>query len=127
MNKYILFFLLLGLTGVVGCQDDEHVGTRTETTLTIDGVTDSTWTYFSFVTGSVVGSSPLGDAQSDARWYKRTDWDIALCSDMIRTNSGTSGKGKGGIQKISNRNYNAITTAPDDGYIVDRPDIVIKR
>lgn len=45
----------------------------------------------------VVGSSSLGDAREDALWMLRTDWDIAFCNGMIRTNSGSSGKGKGGI------------------------------
>lgn len=45
----------------------------------------------------VVGSSCLGDTREDALWMMRTDWDIAFCNGMIRTNSGSSGKGKGGI------------------------------
>ena len=55
------------------------------------------WTYVSLSAHEVVGSSSLGDTHEDALWMLRTDWDIAFCNGMIRTNSGSSGKGKGGI------------------------------
>ncbi|MCD7711078.1 MAG: HmuY family protein [Porphyromonadaceae bacterium] len=79
------------------------------------------------MTGSIIGRSKLGDATEDSLWYNRTDWDIALCSDMLRTNSGTSGVGKGGIQTVVTRNFEAITTAPEEGYLIDNNDVILKR
>lgn len=123
---------MLLLPVLAGCSKEdknetEDTGVFTEASATIEGVNDSTWVYFSFVTGTVVGTSTFGNAEEDARWYDRVDWDIALCSDMIRTNSGTSGVGSGGIQVVTDRNFNAITTAPADGYSVDRNDILVER
>lgn len=84
------------------------------------------WTYFSFVTGEVVGTSRLGSSAEDGEWASRSDWDIALCRDMIRTNSGTSGQGNGGIIMIDNTEFGDIDHAPASGYQADRDDIVIR-
>ena len=78
-------------------------------------------------TGSKVGESPLGDAAQDAAWKARTDWDIALCGELIRTNGGTSGNGQGAVQRVQNKSFNALDQAPADGYTTDTDDIVIRR
>ena len=81
----------------------------------------------SLETGSKVGESPLGDAAQDAAWKARTDWDIALCGELIRTNGGTSGNGQGAVQRVQNKSFNALDQAPADGYTTDTDDIVIRR
>ena len=88
-------------------------------------LSDTEWTYFSFETGTVVGTSTFGDDAQDALWRDRTDWDIAFCGDLIRTNSGTSGRGKGGIQRNTTDNYNTLTVAPVEGYIADTDDFPV--
>ena len=84
-------------------------------------VGEHSWTYVNLTTGQVVGTSALDDAQADAQWQMRTDWDVAFCGDMIRTNSGTSGNGSGGLQVIDVP-YEALDEAPYSGYAVDTDD-----
>ena len=73
------------------------------------------------------GETPNGDAAQDAAWKARTDWDIALCGELIRTNGGTSGNGQGAVQRVQNKSFNALDQAPADGYTTDTDDIVIRR
>ena len=88
-------------------------------------LSETEWTYFSFETGAVVGTSTYGDDAQDALWRDRTDWDIAFCGDLIRTNSGTSGRGKGGIQRNTTDNFIMLTEAPSEGYITDTDDFPV--
>ena len=76
------------------------------------------WTYVSMSSGKVVGTSALGDSAAEASWKNRTDWDIAVCNGIIRTNSGTSGNGEGGIVN-SSVSYEETANVPDTRYHVD--------
>jgi len=87
--------------------------------MTISGLSDSCWTYFSFEKGEVVGSSTYCDEDQDAQWAQRSDWDFAICSDKIKTNSGESGKGLGGVQRNTTDAFSTLETAPSDGYLTD--------
>ncbi len=126
--KYALLGFYLGIVSVfASCKgENPYSGIPEANTVTIDVGIDH-WTYFSFRTGDVVGTGALNSQADDLEWYARTDWDIALCGDMIRTNSGTSGKGSGGIQEIEKMSYGAITDAPTDGYHTDTNDVVVKQ
>lgn len=122
--------LLLGFAG--GCSRDNGTDTPPTTpaqveTLTIEGLDDQTWVYVSLEEGRTVGTSPLGDVEQDAAWKARTDWDIAFCGELLRTNSGTSGNGAGGIQPVTNKSFNALDEAPADGYRTDTDDRVIRQ
>lgn len=122
--------LLLGLAG--GCSRDNGTGAPSPApaqveTLTIEGLDDQTWVYVSLEEGRTVGTSTLGDAEQDAAWKARTDWDIAFCGELLRTNSGTSGNGAGGIQPVTNKSFNALDEAPADGYRTDTDDRVIRQ
>lgn len=88
-------------------------------------LSDTQWTYFCFETETVVGTSAFGNADQDALWAARTDWDIAFCGDYIRTNSGTSGVGYGGIQRNTTDNFYSLQQAPEDGYLTDTDDFVL--
>ncbi len=55
------------------------------------------WTYFSLKTHTVVGTCAATDTLAQQAYAARTDWDIAISDGRIRTNSGTSGPGDGGI------------------------------
>jgi len=79
---------------------------------------DYTWTYYSFEENQMRGTSTFGDTQADSLWSQRTDWDIAICGTLIRTNSGTSGPGEGGIQEIQ-EDYDAVVALPTTGYQKD--------
>ncbi len=69
----------------------------------------SKWYYYSFKTKQFVG---IGEADpkkgDDSKWAERLDWDIAFHRQDIRTNSGTSGKGKGGILELKTENYFSV-------------------
>lgn len=84
------------------------------------------WTYFSFETGGVVGTGALISEEDDEAWAARTDWDFAICRDMIKTNSGTSGNGKGGIIRMDGTEFGEIRYAPESGYQTDSDDVAIR-
>ncbi|WP_308660353.1 HmuY family protein [uncultured Alistipes sp.] len=131
-HRIIAQMALAGCLWLGACSQDNSntPGTPAEParveSLTIEGLNDQTWVYVSLEQGKVVGSSPLGDEEQDATWKARTDWDFALCGELIRTNSGTSGTGNGGIQSVTNKSFNALDEAPTDGYTVDTDDRIIR-
>ena len=94
---------------------DSPVGKQGELALPVD---DAHWTYYSLEQGKIVGTSLFGDGNEDARWKQRTDWDIAVCGDLLRTNSGSSGMGEGGLQ-VLDRAFPSVEEAPRSGYTVD--------
>lgn len=97
MKRVCLWMLAGMMLLLAGCATEDAVGRGVQdVSLTVDDVPNR-WTYVSLSAREVVGSSSLGDTREDALWMMRTDWDIAFCNGMIRTNSGSSGKGKGGI------------------------------
>ncbi|MDO4771783.1 HmuY family protein [Porphyromonas sp.] len=71
------------------------------------------WIYFSFATGKEVAGV------TEANYKERLDWDIAINTFFFRTNSGKSGKGKGGAIITDKTELSALTEAPKDGYHVD--------
>lgn len=58
------------------------------------------WNYISLEEEKVVGVSELGDTEADAAWGARTDWDIAVCDSLLKSNGGASGKGRGSISGL---------------------------
>lgn len=131
MKRYFAGICLIVSLMFAGCSnkdaDPADVPAPVEVnTLTVEGLSEDAWTYISFENGKVVGSSELGNEEEDAAWAARKDWDIALCGKLLKTNSGTSGEGQGGILPVSDKSFNAIDTAPAEGYLVDTDDVVIK-
>lgn len=120
---------LLWLCGMVltlsltSCSDDgdEGGGVRPGTEVQSEVIDNNTsqWTYYSLENNKVIGTSVFGDSVSDRSWSERTDWDIAFCGTLIRTNGGDSGKGQGGIQ-ISDKQYATVEEAPSFGYVTDK-------
>ena len=88
--------LLLPLVSCIEGEEQDFTGSEVE----FFSVPD-VWTYISFESGEVVGTGKLGDAESDAAWAMRRDWDIAVCDTLLRTNGGNSGIGYGGISSES--------------------------
>lgn len=120
MKKILVF--LSALLSLVSCSSpvtpDEPVIEKED--VLIDGVCDDKWTYFSLEGGGVtVGQSPLGSDEQDAVWAKRLDWDFAICGNMLKTNSGTSGQGRGGVLMNETSPYSSIVSAPESGYLID--------
>ncbi len=95
-----------------------------EAEVTIDGLNDSEWVYFSVKDGSVVGTSTFLSEKEDAEWASRKDWDFAICGDYLKTNSGVSGNGLGGILRDGEHNFQTLTEAPADGYLTDTEGVV---
>lgn len=122
MTKHIIFSLLAALALLASCSDGadnsasgQAVGKSGEMNVTAN---DAVWTYYSIEQNKVMGTSVFGDSTADSQWKQRTDWDIAICGDLIRTNSGTSGTGNGGL-KVVPQGYNELENAPQSGYITD--------
>lgn len=85
------------------------------------------WHFFSFEKGEVIGSCDANDSVANEAWKNRTDWDLAFHRQNIKTNSGVSGIGKGGILQYTQEtfDFDAILEAPDEGYKTDVMDSVI--
>jgi hypothetical protein len=78
----------------------------------------SRWFYFSFETGETVGVG-AATAEADAAWKVRADWDIAFHAGDVRTNSGASGLGQGGVCPTGMTLFDQVQEAPAEGYTVD--------
>ena len=110
MNKRILnilLALLLTSLAVVSCRDKDEkerdkITVKSEITITLD---PGKWVYYRMKDSTIVGKSDIGDALQDEEWRGRMDWDIALSESSIRSNSGASGKGKGGIATLTDSLY----------------------
>jgi hypothetical protein len=111
MNKKIIYTILsvlLASITFISCRDkvkneSEPVPVKRELTLTLE---PGKWIYYNISDSTVMGTSEIGDTEQDAEWHDRNDWDIALSELGIRTNSGTSGRGNGGLALISDSLYN---------------------
>lgn len=106
-------------TLLCGCAGEE---TATEAPadrrLTLPDVSDQ-WTYVSLETGKIMGQCALTDTAAQRLWAARPDWDLAICNGMIRTNSGTSGAGKGGITPTA-QPYEQVDDPTAPHYETDR-------
>lgn len=123
MKKVILYTLSCLFALMLSCREEPRERISNEVTIQIS---DNQWTYFSIETGSVVGTSAFSSLREDSAWFERNDWDIAVCGEFIRTNSGTSGKGNGGILRNQTTDFYNLVQAPERGYLVDTNNIVIK-
>lgn len=85
------------------------------------------WHFFSFAEGKIIGSCNAKDSLENENWRKRTDWDLAFHRQNIKSNSGVSGVGLGGIMEYKQElfDFDAIIEAPEDGYKTDVMDSVI--
>lgn len=124
MKKIIVIFAALAV--LCSCKGSEGDAPQPNVSqeITIHGLSEDYWTYFSFETGDVVGTGKFDDEEDDAAWAKRTDWDLAICGDLIKTNGGDSGIGEGGVQKNNTHNFATLETAPTEGYLEDEVQII---
>ena len=109
------------LTGAaVSCQQPSR-GPQplVEKEMTLSGLSDDHWTYFSFESGETVGTSLFLSEEDDAAWSRRDDWDFAICGKYLKTNSGTSGIGAGGVLRDGTHNFLTLEEAPAEGYLED--------
>lgn len=116
--NYILFFLI-GCLGVTSCVDYDEIQPFAGKTLPrksgyTTGVTND-WIYFNLRTGEMFNENAVNGDIREGEQYNRTDWDLAFCGHVLRTNSGTSGIGKGGAADLGYGNYgkwNSVSQLP---------------
>jgi hypothetical protein len=87
------------------------------------------WNFFSFSKGEIIGTCDANNETEYEAWRKRIDWDIAFHRQDVKTNSGASGNGKGGILEYDFKgqafDFDAVKEAPKEGYQTDVQDSVI--
>ncbi|GHT33074.1 hypothetical protein AGMMS49574_17960 [Bacteroidia bacterium] len=136
MKTFISVAILIFCAAIIGGCDINHLWDKDylfELVEPQDGVlvhdcsSYTDWHFFSFATGGMIGSCDANDAEANEQWRKRTDWDLAFHRQNIKTNSGASGTGLGGILKYPQEafNFDAILEAPEEGYATDVMDSVI--
>ena len=121
--KIILsFIIVVGLC--CGCNRGGGHEPAVAAEVTIHGLEEGKWVYFSVKDGATVGTSTFLSESEDSEWAKRTDWDFAICGDCLKTNSGTSGNGAGGILRDNAHNFQTLKEAPSEGYLTDTEGVV---
>lgn len=68
------------------------------------------WMYFNLRTGEVFNKTAPNQEIKEGEQFDRTDWDFAFCGYHMRTNSGTSGSGKGGAIDLGYGKYKGWTS-----------------
>lgn len=113
------FSLVAAISSFTACNSDNEMEPEPEKpveakTYEVDAIStnEKEWVYFSFKQGKVV-EVDLDKADEDL------SWDIAFQRFYIRTNSGTSGKGKGGAIDTGKKAFDDVSVVPTEGYIVD--------
>lgn len=111
MKKQLARLACLSLLAAA-CSAEHHLATGGPAAdrMTVIPNVKGRWTYFSMVTHTVVGTCAVTDTLAQQAYAARTDWDIAIADGRIRTNSGTSGPGDGGIAPSP---YDYEHTEPD--------------
>lgn len=71
----------------------------------------SGWKYFSFKKGNFI--------ETPAKPNESLDWDVAFNRYYVKTNSGTSGKGKGGCIDSEETGFDAVTVDKNAAFTVD--------
>jgi hypothetical protein len=105
-----LLIIILALAIVISCEDDDNDENLLTKTVVIESTSYTDWVYFSFEQEDVVS---ITDPKTSL------DWDLAFLRNHMRTNSGTSGSGQGGAYDAGQINFNELTEAVSEGYIVD--------
>lgn len=124
MKKASIILSILAACLCCACEQGESKVPAIATEVTIRGLEEGKWVYFSIKDGETVGTSTFLSEEEDKAWAERTDWDFAICGDYIKTNSGTSGHGKGGILRDETHNFQTLKEAPAEGYLIDSEGIV---
>lgn len=100
----------------VACNDDEKKtlpadgdGVRKRTFESGDYA--SGWKYFSFQKGNFITTPAIP--------HESLDWDVAFNRYYVKTNSGTSGKGKGGCIDSGEKEFSAVTGDIHAAFTVD--------
>lgn len=107
----------LAMLSLTACGDDEgsnepddssDVLKTTEVTLSRKTAYGNDWIYFSLSKGEELSSVTEDGHATDLTW------DLAFNRYNIRTNSGASGKGKGGAYDTGKTNFDEVTSVPSE-------------
>lgn len=102
--KKVLLTLSIALISLASCSKDETtvptVGEVNETY--IDASSKTTWHYYNLASNKFIGAGENTKAGNE-EWFARTDWDLAINTYHIRTNSGVSSStnAKGGTYTLA--------------------------
>ena len=118
--KKVFLSLVFGALTLASCSRDDNNEVTPNVTdnskeATVDASTSGTWKYFSFEKGAEV---TVTDPENDLTW------DIAFQRYYIKTNSGTSGNGNGGVFKTDSKDISTVKQAPTSGYTADKKETV---
>jgi hypothetical protein len=91
-------------------ETEKHVVDGTVHTRQIDASNKDVWIYYSLATNAEVTPETPKDSK---------DWDLSFRRSKIHSNGGDSGKGGVEVAKLDNQDFDALTTAPADGYATD--------
>ena len=67
------------------------------------------WIYYNLRTGEIFNAYQVNSDIREGEQKTRTDWDLAFCGNKLRTNSGTSGNGRGGVADMGFQGYDRWT------------------
>jgi len=112
MGVKLLKWSLIAIVLFAGfsCDEEETKPKIELQTITINAKSYSTWVYFSFDKDTVVQITDFANS---------TEWDLGFIRNHVRTNSGKSGKGKGGVVEAGAVSFESLKEAQADGYVVD--------
>lgn len=79
----------------------------------VDASDSEAWVYFSFISGGQV--LPLDPLSS-------SDWDLGFQRFHIISNGGASGSAGAAVALLTEQSFDAVVSAPADGYVPDQPD-----
>lgn len=67
------------------------------------------WIYYNLETGEIFNAEKVNEHIKEGEQKERLDWDLAFCGFTLRTNGGSSGKGKGAAADLGKGNYEKWT------------------
>lgn len=67
------------------------------------------WIYYNLRTGEIFNAYQVNSDIREGEQKTQTDWDLAFCGNKLRTNSGTSGNGRGGVADMGFQGYDRWT------------------
>lgn len=115
--------IIIALLMAACATDGEGSGVISHGLLTLPNLPNQ-WTYVSLRQGRVLGTCQLTDTAAQRQWTLRTDWDMAICNGMLRTNGGLSGAGKGGAAAAAT-DYETTDAALPANYATDRDTVAV--
>ncbi len=113
MNYKVFILSVVGSLSLIACKkekDEVEPLSVTNDVKMLNATSYEKWVYYSLEKGAIVEvSSPETDLT----------WDIAFQRWYVKTNSGTSGLGKGGAINTKKTDWDKVVIAPPTGYKVD--------